>query len=632
MAKPELLLPAGNIECLRAAVNNGADAVYLGLQSFNARRKADNFTESNLASVVQYCHDNHVKVYVTLNILIKNQEIEAAMDTVNAVAESKADALIIQDLCLIPLIKKHHPKLSIHLSTQATVTNSNMVPAGVDRVILARELTLGQVRKISGKHETEVFVHGALCVCYSGQCLFSSVVGGRSGNRGLCAQPCRKKYNNSYLLSTKDLCLLERLPDIVKSGVKAIKVEGRLRSPLYVATVAKIYRKYIDQLDDWKGVLKTDLETLEVVFSREFTEGFMFEESIVDPRMPMNRGLFIGKVKDSKIKIKHPISKGDGIAMRLGDESKGRALGNIMVNGKPQENAKAGDVVDLGNLSEGTLVYKTSQAGLVADLGIEFMLVDKKISKKEFHIRSKKKEFPDQKIIVRAYNMKSALEAEKAGCDIIYYDIMKKDFCELQGKLKKAEIFADTPDIVFDEEIAGLVKMVNEKKPKGIVLGNRGLLDQFKGYDIHLKQSFNVFNDVDIDCYNDAIPTISSELSLEDLKQIKNKQFISLIHGRMRIMVLKEKLKAPELIDESGRHFEVIRQGNSTQIMNYKELGLFNKVRQLQEIGIKHFLIDTKKDLGKYVRVYKKILSGAEFNDTKIRKGFTTGHFMKTVA
>jgi len=215
--KPELLLPAGNETCLRAAVNNGADAVYFGLDNFNARRFAGNFNEKNISSAISYCHERNVKAYIAFNTLIKNSEIKDYFELINIAYSAKADAIIVQDPCFIPLIRKNFPKLRIHLSTQATTANSFSVPEGIDRVILARELTIGEIKSISQKYETEVFVHGALCFSYSGLCLFSSIAGGRSGNRGMCAQPCRKLYNNKYLLSTMDLCLLEKIPELIKA-------------------------------------------------------------------------------------------------------------------------------------------------------------------------------------------------------------------------------------------------------------------------------------------------------------------------------------------------------------------------------------------------------------------------------
>ncbi len=254
MEKVELLVPAGNITCLRAAVNNGADAVYLGLSLFNARQRANNFNKDNIFSVIKYCHDHNVRVYITLNTLIKNQEIQEFLNQISLANDANADAIIIQDPCFIPLIKKNFPNIEIHLSTQSTITNSFAIPKDADRVILPRELDHETVKEMSKKVKTEIFVHGALCISYSGQCLMSSMIGGRSGNRGVCAQPCRRLYNNRYLLSTKDLCLLSKLPEIIQLGVKSLKVEGRLRSPEYVQTVTRFYRKAIDSALKTKGL------------------------------------------------------------------------------------------------------------------------------------------------------------------------------------------------------------------------------------------------------------------------------------------------------------------------------------------------------------------------------------------
>jgi len=219
MARVELLLPAGDKESLRAAVANGADAIYLGTESFNARRFAENFSMGSLPDVVGFCHKNDVRVYVAANILVKNRELEVFFKLVDVIGRAKADAVILQDPCLIPLIRECAPGLEIHLSTQATTTNKYAVPDGVDRVIVPRELGLDRISAMSKVVPVEMFVHGALCLSYSGQCLFSSMAGGRSGNRGRCAQPCRYKYNGEYPLSTKDLCLLEKLPEIIRTGV-----------------------------------------------------------------------------------------------------------------------------------------------------------------------------------------------------------------------------------------------------------------------------------------------------------------------------------------------------------------------------------------------------------------------------
>ena len=264
--KVELLSPAGDIESGYAAIHYGADAVYLGLPKFSARFGATNFKEEELSSFVVYAHSRGKKVFLALNTLICEREQSAIIDILFFAEEIGIDGIIVQDIGLGRLIKKHFPRLRLHGSTQMAVHNRAGAEAlkemGYNRVVLARELTLEEIRDISSIEgiETEVFIHGALCICYSGQCLFSSIVGGRSGNRGKCAQPCRLPYSlvkrdknnncstiqNGYLLSTRDLCTLEELGSFISSNVTSLKIEGRMKSPEYVATVTRIYRKYID--------------------------------------------------------------------------------------------------------------------------------------------------------------------------------------------------------------------------------------------------------------------------------------------------------------------------------------------------------------------------------------------------
>ncbi|MEA2074408.1 MAG: peptidase U32 family protein [Euryarchaeota archaeon] len=239
----EILSPVGGRKSLKAAVENGADAVYFGVGKFNARRRAENFTIDELRDAVEYAHDNGVKVYNTFNILVKNRELREFFDTISDAYACGIDGIIVQHASFARLLKDTFPYLRIHISTQAAITNTYYFDLlyGADRVTLPREFSLAQVRDFVEKTriETEVFVHGALCFSHSGLCLFSSFLGGRSGNRGLCAQPCRKKYNGSYLLSTKDLCLARRIPEIITAGVTSLKIEGRLRSPRYTALATR---------------------------------------------------------------------------------------------------------------------------------------------------------------------------------------------------------------------------------------------------------------------------------------------------------------------------------------------------------------------------------------------------------
>lgn len=285
MTLPELLSPVGDFECLKAAVQNGADSVYFGASSFNARASAKNFDEIELKNVINYAKLRNVKTNLTLNTLIKNDEFSEAVKIASYAYECGIDAIIVQDLGLAKFLIDNFPDLPIHASTQMTVHNIDGVKLleelGFSRVVLARELSLNEIENIckNSNIEIETFIHGALCISYSGRCLLSSMIGGRSGNRGKCAQPCRLPYelinttsslDKGYLLSTRDLCTLDFLPSLVNAGVKCFKIEGRMKTPEYVATVTKIYRKYLDMIlnKDTYVVDPNDRKALMQVFNR----------------------------------------------------------------------------------------------------------------------------------------------------------------------------------------------------------------------------------------------------------------------------------------------------------------------------------------------------------------------------
>jgi len=635
MKKVELLLPVGNESCLRAAVNNGADAVYLGLNKFNARRSADNFNDKSLFSAINYCHKRDVKVYVALNTLIKNDELAEYFRLINVAYSAKADAIIIQDQCLIPLIKRNFPDLAIHLSTQATTVNSYSIPDDINRVILARGLSLEEVTSHSKKISAEVFVHGALCFSYGGQCLFSSLVGGRSGNRGLCAQPCRMIYNNKYLLSTMDLCLLPKIPELIKAGVVSFKVEGRMRRPLYVATVARIYRKYIDTY--YAGTFSVDeedIDDLKLVFNREFTTGFGFNDDIIDSRKPMNRGIFLGPFEQGKLKLRASLKLGDGVGIWTRGSVTGYTVNKIIKDGANVKEAFSGDTVEIDSkgAQDGEPVYKTSSADMRFELGDEIKPINADIKKSkiilpQFDPISNKS---NVKIFVKVYNKKSALAADKAGADVIYYDILKKDCNEVKSLLEHAQFFTYTPRILSDKQLVEIADKVKKVNPEGVLVGNRGLLKFLNKYTLHLDYSFNCFNDIDLNCYS-GIPIISPELNFKEIVALKNKRFIVSVHGNIVLMNSKQKLKAPELVDAGGRHFKVRNNHGITEILNSKHMGLFNKARDYVRAGIKYFFIDLEKDVDKFIRIYRKILNFEPFDDNKIKRGYTTGHFDRGV-
>lgn len=264
--KPEILAPAGSFESLKTAISFGADAVYLGYKDFSARAKAENFDDNLLLKAVKYAHFYRVRVYLALNTLVLDEELPSVYNAIDCVYNCGVDAIIVQDLKIIKYIKQHYPNLSVHFSTQASIHNEYAAivakKLGADRIILSREVTIEDIKRIKNNCDIEIecFVHGALCVSFSGNCYFSSLVSGYSGNRGKCLQLCRKKYKidgkEGYYLSPKDICCASIIDELIEAGVSSFKIEGRMRRSEYVGSVVSLYRKILDgkkySLDDVK--------------------------------------------------------------------------------------------------------------------------------------------------------------------------------------------------------------------------------------------------------------------------------------------------------------------------------------------------------------------------------------------
>ena len=340
----ELLAPAGSPEAAKAAVQNGADAIYLGGKEFSARQFADNFGQEELLEILSYCRVYGVKVYVTVNTLMHNEEMKGALEYLRFLYNAGVDAVIMQDIGLIRCARELIPDLTIHASTQMTLHNSPGISfleeLGIKRVVLAREMSLEDIKQVKQKTgmELEVFVHGALCIAYSGQCLFSSMIGGRSGNRGRCAQPCRLPYSlqsmtgkandegeQSHLFSPKDLNLLEHLPRLLEAGVSGLKIEGRMKRPEYVAVVVKVYRQALDRYAEDPenySVSPEELQDLAQVFNREFTTGYLFGnpgQDLMSLDRPNNRGIFLGRVQKIEWEKGQILIRTDA-GLRVGDE------------------------------------------------------------------------------------------------------------------------------------------------------------------------------------------------------------------------------------------------------------------------------------------------------------------------
>ena len=388
MKKPELLAPAGNMDAFLAAIEAGADAIYIGGYTFGARAFANNFSDDEIIKCINYAHLYGVKVYITVNTIVYEKEVDLFLNYIDFLHRNNVDAIIIQDLGMFDLVRKVYPNLELHASTQMHIHNLNGVlnlqKWGAKRVVMARETSYETLKEIK-KHtsiELEVFVHGALCVSYSGQCLMSSLIGGRSGNRGKCAGTCRqqysliddngKKYNeDSYLLSTRDLNTLEDIGKLIELGIDSFKIEGRMKRAEYVYLVVSIYRKAIDNYLKYKETRITEDDILELkkIYNRKFTKGYLFnDKNIMNTYRPNHLGIKIGKVikKDKNsiyIKLNNKLINGDGIRFLNKVEDDGLIISQMYINKQKVISAKENDVIEIkGNINcdNGATVIKTT--------------------------------------------------------------------------------------------------------------------------------------------------------------------------------------------------------------------------------------------------------------------------------
>jgi len=382
MKQIELLAPAGSMETLKAAVNGGANAVYLGGKSFGARRSAQNFSDAEIGDAIRFCHERDVSVYVTVNTLIKDIEINEVITFIDHLYHNDVDAVILQDIGLMHLVKERYPDLHCHASTQMTFHDLEGVKTaqklGFNRVVLSRELSFDEIEAISQSVdiELEFFIHGALCISYSGQCLMSSFIGGRSGNRGACAQPCRKQYtviNNetgltskkAYLMSPKDLMTYAQIDKLRGLKNVSLKIEGRMKGADYVFSIVDSYRKGIDH-----GFVSENIVNFSRTFNRQFTTGFMFDDSyaqIMNYEIPGSYGMPIGvanKIFDDQLELEllDTLNKGDEIQYRLNGETVGTRTDVIMRNGTRVTSALKGERVTVPfkyKAPQGAIFYKT---------------------------------------------------------------------------------------------------------------------------------------------------------------------------------------------------------------------------------------------------------------------------------
>ena len=352
MKKIELLSPAGNFKSLYFAIHNGADAVYIGGKKYGARSYADNFNDEEIIDAIKYCHLYGVKLYVTINTIIFDNEVEEFINYVKFLHDNNVDAVIMQDIGMIKKVRELIPDFEIHASTQLHNNNESQIKLleelGVKRVVFARELSIENINKINSNIEKEVFVHGAMCVSYSGRCLFSSMNNSRSGNRGECVASCRLRYKllqndeildikEEYLLSTKELNTINCIDRLIECGIDSLKIEGRMKSPEYVGFITKMYRNAIDSYYNGKKYIidKENLKKMMTLYNREYTQGYLFGDygnKLMNIKSPNHQGLPIGKVvnitkKKITIKLFEDLTQEDGI--RFVEEQKGMIVNKL---------------------------------------------------------------------------------------------------------------------------------------------------------------------------------------------------------------------------------------------------------------------------------------------------------------
>lgn len=508
MKKVELLAPAGNLEILKVAVQAGANAIYLAGKNFGARSYSDNFTEDELIEGVNYAHLRNVKIYVTVNTIVYEEEFDELKNYLKFLYEINVDALIIQDLGVLRFVRMHYPDFEVHASTQMNIFDEKgaliLKKNGVKRVVLARETDIDVAKQIANTGiEVEIFIHGALCFCASGNCLMSYAIGKRSGNRGKCAQPCRKKYTlyengkaiseKCSLLSMKDLNTIQYLDEILASNITSLKIEGRMKSKEYVYAVVSSYRKTIDYYYETKKVMNDPLinEKLLVTFNREFTKGYLFKESnhlITNNKNVNHQGLVIGKIVNRapnfvEIKLFKELQVKDAIRI-TGINEIGFIVTKMFVNGKEVKNAFVNDIVKIpvaNHVENASVVLKTQATSIEKEVDT---LMQVENIKKDINAR-----------IRLFYQEKSSLELRIDDLKISVFGnlltevaknpINKEFIKERLDKIKDTPFQFNTIIVEYDDYAFVSVKEINELRRKAILqlidtlphLDNRKIID-----------------------------------------------------------------------------------------------------------------------------------------------------------
>ena len=683
----ELLAPAGSMEAVAAAVQNGADAVYLGYGDFNARRNAKNFSEEEFAAAVSYCHVRGAKVYLTLNTLLTDRELPAAAQVAAHASAIGADAVLVQDMGVARMLRQAAPDLSVHASTQMTLHNLDGVKMAADlgmtRAVLSRELSRDQIEYICQRSpiEIEVFAHGALCMCYSGQCFLSSVIGGRSGNRGLCAQPCRLKYGwmdkaDGNPLSLKDLSLAGHLRELRKMGVACVKLEGRMKRPEYVAVVTGIYSRAIKE--DREPTAE-ELEQLRAAFSRQgFTQGYYLDQQGPDmfgvrEEEKEPKELFAaarntyqsGEAQRVPVTFYAMIRPGEPARVGV-EDPQGRV---VTVEGQVPEAARTRaltpEAVETQLSRTGGTPYRCAKVRALVEDGLSLPLAALNALRREaldgltkqreeppcrrrgeYHPGARyenRKEPPELTISVRTAEQVTK-ELLDLGPAMVYIPLE-----ELAAHPEKAQAPAGTkigvilPRIAWDREMGQVEEQLRQVKDLGVtdaLVGNLGMLPVARELGFTLRGDFGleVYNSQAVKEYKRlglSSLTLSFELKFPQIRDISKSLDTELItYGRLPLMIMENCIIKNRtgscncqnnniLTDRKGARFPVVKApGCRNELLNSQKLFLADKAADYKRLGLwAQRLLFTTENPRECVQVAQRYLEQGNWSPNEYTRG-----------
>ena len=685
----ELLSPAGSPEAVIAAVQNGADAVYLGFGDFNARRSAHNFTPEEFEKAVRYCRLRNCKVYVTLNTLVNDREMTSAVNAARLASEKGADAILVQDLGLAKALRRAVPDIPLHASTQMSIHNLAGAEAaaqlGMTRIVLARELSLEEIRFIS-KHcsaETEVFVHGALCFCHSGQCYMSAMIGRRSGNRGMCAQPCRMQYSlggrmDDYPLSLKDNCLADRLQALEEAGVACVKIEGRMKRPEYTGIVTGVYSKL---LKEKRNPTPDEMELLARTFSRQgFTQGYldgdkadMFgikaeqDEDIDSLYADARKAYSTGEVRRVPIHFYSLVEKGERAKAIAFDDDGNRAAAFGPVPERAKRQGVTANYIIEQMYKTGGTPFTVVENQAKADEGLFLPAAEiNELRRKLISELSEKRMTPPQR---RSFSLPAMPEdrARTGEPEAIFQvstaEQLTSDLAELKPHflyvpaLTMAESFSSVlpflsggsvpvavlPRIITDDETEEIFNALEKLHGYGVnqaLVGNIGHVALAKQAGMEVRGDFglNAFNSHTLDVLRAAgflSATASFELRIQQIRDMqKPLDTEMIIYGRLPVMVSDQcvirqssgrcNCQVPgQLADRTGSVFPVVKEfGCRNVIYNAHKLILADRREELLSAGLWGLrLLFTTESARECVEVAKAYLGMTDYRPNMLTRG-----------